>query len=63
MALVNVGSMQIYVPGGKETTAATQINALLEGFGWQDAVHSTGIAMAAVQLWYYHYPIPEVRES
>jgi hypothetical protein len=48
------------VPCSNDVTAGTQINALIDGFGWTDAMNPSGIAMAALQLWYYHYPVTEV---
>jgi hypothetical protein len=42
-------------------TTLTQVNAIIEGYGLKDVKNPTGIAFSLVQLWYYHYPLKEVR--
>jgi hypothetical protein len=49
------------VPMDEDATVATQVNALLQEYGLTNALNPTGIAFAVLQLWYYHYPIEEVR--
>jgi hypothetical protein len=43
-------------------TAQTQVDAIVQAYELKDAKNPAGIAYALVQMWYYHYPVKEVRD-
>jgi hypothetical protein len=53
------------IPVAGPTTSVTtqmQVDAIMKHFNIRDATNPIGIAFAMVQLWYYHYPVKEVRD-
>jgi hypothetical protein len=43
-------------------TTQTQVNSIVEAFELNDAKNPPGMAFALVQMWYYHFPVEEVRD-
>jgi hypothetical protein len=61
---VDPQGVQIPMPDDmRQVTTKTQVSAIIEKYGLSDAVNPDGIAFSLFQLWYYHYPIAQVRTA